>query len=41
MTYKLQYPQNRHGNTIVIVKVDDRSLDAMGKSDLGMLAFDK
>lgn len=41
LTYRLQYPSNSHNNDVVIVKIDDTSLDSIGKSDLWMLAFDK
>jgi class 3 adenylate cyclase/CHASE2 domain-containing sensor protein len=40
-TYRLQYTQNRHNDEIVIIKIDDRTLDTLGKSDLWMIAFDK
>jgi hypothetical protein len=26
-TYKLQYSQNRHNDDIVIIKIDDKTLD--------------
>lgn len=41
LTYRLQYKENLHDNKVVIVKIDDASLDSIGKSDLWMLAFDK
>lgn len=40
-TYRLQYTQNRHNDDIVILKIDDRTLDNLWKSDLWMIAFDK
>jgi len=40
-TYKLQYKSNSHNDEIVIIKIDDRTLDSIAKSDLGMIAFDK
>lgn len=41
ISYQIQYKQNRHSNNIAIIKIDERTLEAFGKSDLGMLAFDK
>ncbi len=41
LTYKLQYNQNRHSEDIVILKIDDRTLESLGQSDLWMIAFDK
>ena len=41
VTYRLQYQSNRHDWNIVIIKIDDKSLDTIWKSDLWMLAFDK
>jgi class 3 adenylate cyclase/CHASE2 domain-containing sensor protein len=40
-SYKLQYQHNPHSGNIVIVKIDDKTLDNVWRSDLGMLAFDK
>ncbi len=40
-SYKLQYTQNRHNDDIVIIKIDDATLDSLWKSDLWMLTFDK
>jgi hypothetical protein len=28
-TYKLQYDQNRHEDDIVIIKIDDKTLDSL------------
>ena len=41
LTYRLQYQNNIHPWDVVIIKIDDKSLDTIGKSDLWMLAFDK
>jgi len=40
-THALQYPSNIHNNEVVVVKIDDATLDSVWKSDLWMLAFDK
>lgn len=40
-TYRLQYTQNKHSDDIVIIKIDDITLDSLWKSDLWMIAFDK
>lgn len=40
-SYKLQYANNAHENNVVIIKIDDKSLDILKSSDLWMLAFDK
>lgn len=40
-THKLQYSHNMHQDDIVIVKIDDATLDTLPQSDIWMLAFDK
>lgn len=40
-TYWLSYKQNIHENDVVIVKIDDYTLDNFSRSDLGMFALDK
>ncbi|MCH8518804.1 adenylate/guanylate cyclase domain-containing protein [Candidatus Gracilibacteria bacterium] len=40
-TYQKLYQKNPHDNEIVIVRIDDKTLDAFGRSDIGVLAFDK
>jgi class 3 adenylate cyclase/CHASE2 domain-containing sensor protein len=40
-TFRSQYSENKHTQDIVIIKIDDTTLDAIWKSDLGMMAFDK
>lgn len=42
-TYRLAYTlgYNQHNDDIVIVKIDDRSFDMLGRSDLGISVFDK
>lgn len=40
-TYRLQYGQNMHSGDVVIIAIDDRTLDSLWKSDLWMIAFDK
>lgn len=41
LTYKQFYTSNLHNDDIVIIKIDDRTLDTLWKSDLWMIAFDK
>lgn len=41
VTYRFHYFQNIHPDDIVIVSIDDKTLDNIWRSDLGMLAFDK
>lgn len=41
LTYKQFYTDNLHDDDIVILKIDDRTLDTLWKSDLWMIAFDK
>lgn len=40
-TYKLQYQNNLHDNSVVIVKIDDNTLDSLWENDLWVLSFDK
>lgn len=40
-TYKIRFQNNLHADNIVIVKIDDRTLDSLGRSDIGMSNFDK
>lgn len=41
VSYRVLYPSNAHRDEVVIVAIDDRSLDALKRSDLGILALDK
>ena len=41
LTYRYFYNDNIHPDDIVILKIDDRTLDSLWKSDLWMIAFDK
>lgn len=41
VTHNMQFQHNTHNDNIVILKIDDTTLDAQRRSDLGMLTIDK
>ena len=41
VTHSMQFSSNTHKNNIIILKIDDATLDAQRRSDLGMLTIDK
>lgn len=41
VTHNIQFKHNTHDDKIVILKIDDKTLDALRRSDLGLLSIDK
>lgn len=41
LTHRYFYTENLHEDNIVIIKIDDKTLDVLWRSDLGILSFDK
>ena len=41
LLYKRIYPDNNHNNEVVIVKIDEKTLNNLQKSDIKVLSFSK
>ena len=41
LTHRFFYADNNHSDSVVIIKIDDKTLDVLWRSDLGILSFDK
>ena len=41
LTHRLYYGSNLHDDRVVIIKIDDYTLDNLARSDIGVLALDK